>query len=202
MLEKIKSYFKKGKTQIALDLIIEYTEEQRQFLLQEDAIYNLNRLISLENRLNKGILSYQESEIIENQIRISTIKLLDELSQFEHEIEKKRTDIDFNTNRIHNITGKWFTVFKDPMLEISTKAYWILNNDGTCIYTLDDEADRTIMTVYGIWEKTNSIVLENYEGTPKVIGEVQFINENKLIHSVIDNGSSLYKNLKKIYNRI
>ncbi len=206
--DKLNYYKTKGKPRLVLETIIIYTNEfqvneAKIIEHRQTALFFLNKLTSLESKLLKGIISFQDYELSESKIILGVIKLSD---RFLEDIEFKDDSAKPQKgNYNYNIVGKWKTEYYDKFIKAARKLIWDIEESGISKETyFDIETNQiTTDTPEMKWEFQNNIL-----STIRLDGKInkdriEWIDNNSFFLTVLDGGEHEHVNgTKFIYERI
>lgn len=199
MVNKIKLYLSKGKVKLALEMVLQIPKNLIDSELRTDALLNLSRYVSLEEKLLKGIISLENAEITENQIKLSSIQLLGNYEFPELPISLK------HDSSKYSILGKWVCEYFDPNLQQRIKLIWELSSNNTYSEEFRYLNNTFIGKILGTWHLLNENIYQAKD-TNGLEGEglIEWLDYDKIIFTILsNNGKNIaYENLKKIYSRI
>jgi len=198
VLDKVKLYLSKGKIKLALEVILQIPKDLIDSEFRIDALFNLSRLVSLESKLLKGIISFENAEIIENQIKLSTIQLLEEYEFPELPTNGQAKLLD------NSVIGKWICEYYDPNSQQNLKLIWQLYANNTYTEEFRKLDNSLLAKNSGTWYLLNENIYHSKDSDGlEGEGIVEWIAHDKIIFTILNsnNSSTAYSNLKKIYSR-
>ena len=148
-IKEVRKLLIQNKTKTALGKLLNFCNNFSHLAelneIEDFLILQINRVTSIEDRLVKGIIKFEEADYVENIIIDRTLKILREVERLEIILPKNDSEEEFEELERNKLMGSWVADYWDYFYDNGTqmKEIWTLFPD-CLLYTSPSPRDATL----------------------------------------------------------
>lgn len=209
-IKEVRKLLIQNKTKVALGKLLNFCEKYSHISdlheIEDFLILQINRIASIEDRLVKGIIKFEEADYVENIIIDRTLKISREIERLEIYEADHDSEEDYEEIERNKIIGSWIADYFDYFYDNGTliKEIWTLLPDYSVTYDYFDKGSMKYIGHSSVekWEYSKGILREVGQGDYEGESFIEWVNEDTILLTIITSESSEINGFRKVYKRL
>lgn len=211
VVQEIKKYLIKDKIRLGLEKITWFCEEFNHISeikeIEDVMIIQLRRLKSIEKRLIRGLIKYEEVMYIENMISNEILILCDKILKVTPLLSVNSNPSIQQNSELEKLIGTWYTDYYDEIFEsgVRVREIWTVFPDNTAAYYFYKRESMQYIGEISIskWQYSKSILIDFDSEGFKAETIIEWLGEDAIISTILTSDPETFKlnGMKKIYRK-